>query len=377
MKRLIPYIIVAVLAISCDRIDREEDDSGAVQFSLETRNGATGAAEGVATYSIIAYEKSNKASNYSYLADGKYYSEAGEEYLIPGLPGSPSQDAAMHGSFGNVWVTCVSPAIEVNPDGSIAFDFNAQDENADAFLCSPCEEVDVSGYGKVTLKKQLVDTRSWLTFNFYGGQNDADHDVSYTIKDDKVYIKGLGDNNPVDYFPATRQIRYTSETTGRAYELTSYASSEGPPPTEDETESERRLLYTADAYVPAGFYGPKSEVEASLNLETPSDAILDGQYLTLNFSMVQTTEKAISIPLTTASNGIKELQAKYQYVYNVIVESVYFTVTVDVYDHSGGQGWENVENDGTIAPVFESWTIGSWKIGEDGNWTQVGLETQI
>ncbi len=374
MRRIIYILMMPLLVVSCEWFEQGGDISEAVQFSMVPM--ADDANSTYSTYSIIAYTRDvEKDNNFQYRGSGSYYWYDGAgDFLIPGTVADdgtamPDENKAMHGSFGEVWITCVSPATTVT-DGYIPY--NSTNTPDDRFMCSPPEESDVSGYGKIRILNPLVDTRSWLVFNFYGGLDEEGNQVGYEIKDSKVSVKGFGDANPVMYYPATSQVKYTTETTGRQYTLSSASG------TTTADDNERVLLYSTDAYVPAGFYGPKSEVEKALRdqnrLSVPSAYVLNTQYMTLNFSMVQnSTAKAISIPLTAVANGnvteVKELEPRYKYVYNVVVKSVYVSVSVEIYSD-----WVDVPLDTEISPV-ETELVGTWELDSDGNWSQIDLGT--
>ncbi len=364
MRRYLIYMLFPVLALSCDRPEGGTADDAPVRFSMETRG-----ASGYTTFSIIAYNKSTGADNYGYRTSGTYYWDNDPGHmLVPGtVEGVEDNGAAIHGAFGIAYISCVSPMTAVNPDGSVPMI-----PASGKFLCTPVEEANINGYGTVWLRNELIDTRSRLQFRFYKKRAADVMDIDAGA----VFVKGVGDDDTaVNFYPATRQARYTSETVGRKCDLNQETSQEP-----EAADSDKGVLvYTSTPiYVPAAIYAPKDEVEATLG--AGGDAVHNGTYLTLNFLMKQNTsvkEKNVAVTLTATENGVKELYPMCLYVYNVILESVYVSVSVSIYEYSEGYyGWEDVPNDGAVEPIVKDWPVGRWKIGADGGWESVEWTTE-
>ncbi len=358
-----------MLCVSCERSAvPPQENSEAVSFSIRTKAGSH------ETYRIMAYSRTEASDNYTFKTTGTYFcssTETGNEnaFLIPytSTVGTQDKAGAIRGAWGDVWVSCISPVCDYNPDGSVELDPSAE------LFISEAEAETMDGFGGIHIDSKLKDTRSKFIFNFYAGEIDGvypEFQISYD-ESSRIYVRGSGEEGTkVNYYPALKQITFTGESRGRLCTPTDAAEVEAT-----KKPELGQYKYSYNVTVPAAYYAPKNMLPEELK---SSSLVKDGNYLVLDFIMTQNSNtKSVSIPVT--ANMIR-LEPMYKYVFNIIVKSTYITATIDIYDHSDEDPdeWHEITNEVNLTPI-ETRQAGTWNIvdQEGGEWQRPDLGEQV
>ncbi len=331
MRRFFISLAVLCALVSCERLGGDNAAAELVEFSLDTR--ATPAVSGQ-TYRIMAYKAVTDGSRFSLLGTGTYYLKDVNDKALTACNvddygvWQPGDGESLNGHNSNVFLTAVSPAVRNNPDGS--FTVNPAVE----FLSTHWEERNIGGYGIVSLKSNLRDTRSRVTFKFYK-LNDLSV-MPFTVKD--IYLKGIGDTGESLYFyPATKQcLVVNNEELGRELTWTEHTDKVDVPG--------YGLCYYStpeDYYVPAAYYVSRSKVAQLLGNTPFTGNIRESDVLSLSFTMNQNgRDVSIQIPLTS-NDRLPELQALHSYTFHIVAKSNYINVSVEIAKADGStNSWQ-------------------------------------
>lgn len=351
--RMIRYIALIVILISaCSKVQSVKDDP---VFSLDTK--AVSSLPNGSTYRIMMYEELDR----SYIQSGTYYSKSGVEELVAcrldDYGAFQDEDASygINGVSDKVNLVLASPGIKCNDDGSFDFVPDASDK----FYVNAPKLMSVGGYGKIRFTEVLYDSRSKISFEFYKKSGLAD----FSLVDESVKVIGVNAlNETVRIYPALRQVKMESNSHEREITLSPVSS----PQAEDGYEC---FYYTSDASVltiASGIYAPKEEAFSYLDIPL-SNNVLDGDFIYMSCSINQ-NDRIIKIRMPLNAENI-EMKPQYHYVYKVLVESDYVTVTLDIYDGSNTDWEAGGDSSSSIGALSSTIVIGEWR---DGGWQSAG-----
>jgi hypothetical protein len=355
--------MAAALLFSCAGEEGSREATESPLFSVATRAGAG------TTYRVSAYSTAANSGHYGLVRSATYYLKAsGDKLLTPCTldddgnwqDDTPAESATFNGYSDSYYFTCVSPGIAPVDGG---------------FPCTPGTtpfpvatrgSTRLGGYGSLSLG-DLVDYRSRVGFRFYK-KNDAAVQP-FTVSGVQLVGAG-GPTDEVTLYPATRQVVVDPDAP-RPVTLTAPV---GVPPVDADGNP---LCYFTGAgdlqYIASAIYAAKEAVRGILG-NTPSVHLKESGYLYLACTLVQGGRNIdIRLPLTTTLPDLRPLST---YYFNITVKSNYITATVSVINGSTSSGWCNYgdEDDGNVidgSPDVDLVSIGTWKVGDDGQWEEV------
>ncbi len=370
MREYTIYILTALFPLltacnSDDPLPNGGESPVTPSFAISTRGG-TVAADEVTTYRLLCYSLEGIYLGDTYKYNGKeyyygtgtYYLPAGGNTLIPctvdadgGFVKDMSLDEedmnnspAIHGTLDNVLVACVRPAVK-NNDGTISYN------PRDPFYCSMAEPVNVTGYGTVKLTEPLLDQRARIVVRIYKG---ADALSDFTMPAENIDLMGMGgEDDHVGFNPGNRGITVYagSENASRTFDLTEATGGAG-------TGGDVLRYFMEDCFVPAADYSIQDSPQLIFTLGIQREG----------------TDNPVTVPvritnITNSSGSIKEFKPETVYIYNIILSSTYYGLSVDIMD------WTEEDLNTGIGTYGTTINFGSFSYGEDGGgWTDVPVE---
>lgn len=275
------------------------------------------------------------------------------------LEASPEEHEAMslQGVAAVRWVTCISPGLIHNADGSVSF---CPSHPQQGMLLSSTERFTV-GALKIFQLPPMKDLRSRLYFNISIDPSAKEEIRQIAVRD--FIVTGVGaEDEKVGILPKQRQINMPQRPRNIALENV------------DGSGTEWRT--SQPVYVASAIYAPRDVAMSILKLsEANSGNLRQSDYLQATFFLSQNGQNAVKMSVTLNTN-IPELLPMYEYAFNFNVKSTTVDLNLEVYsyDNTPAHAWcDNDLPDQEIGDVFPvlSFHVGSWPIG---TWTAPNLD---
>lgn len=365
LKYLILFLLASLTLEGCSTNEPDSKEPEAVTFCLGSRSGSEESALTVgSTYRVVAYH----TKSFTLYKTDTFVLE-GDSENNPNTVLTPCQlnddGEKLEGEYSRginrqnytYLFFVVSPGVKVNDDGT----FNLKvGDNKKFYASEQPESMYLGNYGSIVFSKPLKEYKSTITLRFYKSKDPSVQE--FEIED--VYFLGAGkQGEEVKLHPATRQVEVDNSI--------KYVVGVSNVKSNNETDKDGNPLYyqTDAAEIVPGIYAGKEIVAEKLNTDVSN--VTESNPLIMWCKMKDGDRDNINIHINLTESfpsGLKEsfpeMKPQCNYIYNIIVSSNYFDMTMEVYTNpsDSDEDWEFGGNDNAEIKAPTEIYCGKWGI---------------